>query len=313
MSQFTVPTDPLKIGTRDSKLALWQARQASRKLQSFGCQTELVPVKSEGDIDLKTPLSAFGGKGVFTKALDEALLDKRIDVAVHSFKDLPTIQTLPLKVVAVLERDDPRDVLVAPQGTGFLEKKEDAIVASGSNRRRSQWKARYPGHELVQIRGNVQTRIRKIEENGWDGGIFAAAGLKRIQLDEHISSYLDWMVPAPAQGAIAVMVREEDAEKWGHLWEAITHPPTFWATLAERELLNTMEAGCSAPVGAFARYDSEKNVISLRAVALSLDGKRKFEMEDSTGLEELTGFGERVAKALLKEGADSIIDEIKNA
>src|SRR6056297_4176463 len=206
-------SDPIRIGTRDSELATWQSNQVRSKLQEFRYEAELIFVKSEGDLDLTTPLTEMGGKGVFTKALDDALLEKRIDVAVHSYKDLPTDNPLPLVVSAVCKREDPRDSLVAPDGTDFLDDDTvEAIIATSSNRRRAQWLHRYPNHTITNIRGNVNTRLRKVSENDWHGAIFAAAGLKRIGLDHHISDYLDWMIPAPAQGAMAVMVREGDEQ-----------------------------------------------------------------------------------------------------
>ncbi|MDX1640998.1 MAG: hydroxymethylbilane synthase, partial [Balneolaceae bacterium] len=237
---------PIRIGTRDSQLATWQAQTVSDKLEEAGHSTEIIFVKSEGDLDLKTPLPEMGGKGVFTKALDDALLANKIDLAVHSYKDLPTENPLPLKVAAVLEREDARDSLVAPKGTDFLEDETiEAVIATSSNRRKAQWLHRYPNHTITNIRGNVNTRLRKIDENEWHGAIFAAAGLKRIDLDHHISEYLDWMVPAPAQGAMAVMVREEDDEALSVV-KPLNHAETALCTGIEREFLNEMEAGCSA-------------------------------------------------------------------
>ncbi len=298
----------LRIGTRDSKLATWQAEHVSGKLRGLGIDTELVFVKSEGDLDLNTPLTEMGGKGVFTKALDDALLNDEIDLAVHSFKDLPTENPLPLKVAAVLEREDPRDSLVAPRGTGFLDDASvKAVIATSSNRRRAQWLHRYPGHEITNIRGNVQTRLRKVDENGWEGAIFAAAGLKRINLDHHIAEYLDWMVPAPAQGAVAVMIREKDKELEKKISQ-IEHAESALCTGIERELLNKMEAGCSAPVGAFAWI--EKGVLILHAVALTLDGSLQYDVELTAPVDKAQGLGIKAAQTLLDKGADSVIDEI---
>ncbi len=192
----------IRIGTRDSQLATWQATQVAEKLQKLGYDTELIFVKSEGDIDRTTPLTEMGGKGVFTKALDDAQLNNEIDIAVHSFKDLPTENPLPLKVAAILERADPRDSLVAPDGIDFLDDPDyKATIATSSNRRRAQWLNRYPQHQIVNIRGNVNTRLEKVKNKDWDGAIFAASGLLRIDLGHHISQYLDWMIPAAAQGA----------------------------------------------------------------------------------------------------------------
>jgi hydroxymethylbilane synthase len=299
----------LRIGTRDSKLASWQAEHVAEKLKKIGIRSELVFIKSEGDLDLTTPLAEMGGKGVFTKALDDALINDEIDLAVHSFKDLPTINPLPLKVAAILKREDPRDALVAPAGTDFLDSPEiTAVIATSSNRRKAQWLHRYPDHEITNIRGNVQTRLRKVHENGWNGAIFAAAGLIRINLDHHIAEYLDWMVPAPAQGAVAVMIHEENREL-SQVLGKIEHEETAICTRVERELLNRMEAGCSAPVGAFAWIENE--VLILHAVALSLDGSVQYDVEMTAPVQSVTEIGKKAADELLDKGADAIIDQIQ--
>lgn len=296
---------PIRIGTRDSQLATWQAKKVAAELQSAGYPVEIIFIKSEGDLDLTTPLTEMGGKGVFTKALDDALLENRIDVAVHSYKDLPTENPLPLTVSAVLEREDPRDSLVSPKGTGFLNDDEfAATIATSSNRRKAQWLHRYPNHTITNIRGNVNTRLRKVEENKWDGAIFAAAGLKRINLDHHISEYLDWMVPAPAQGAMAVMIREGDADMT-KITSELNHPETELCTGIERELLNEMEAGCSAPVGAFAWI--EEDSVILYAVALKTDGTLRYDIELTSGHSQASGLGRTAARKLLKQGADSLL------
>ena len=299
----------VRIGTRDSELATWQAKTVAEQLQKHGVETELVFVKSEGDLDLKTPLPEMGGKGVFTKALDDALLEDRIDIAVHSYKDLPTENPLPLVVSAVLEREDPRDSLVAPKGIEFLEDESiKAVIATSSNRRKAQWLHRYPNHEITNIRGNVNTRLRKVKENGWNGAIFAAAGLKRIGLDDNISQYLDWMVPAPAQGAMAVMVREND-EKMINLTSHLNHEKTELCTGIERELLNEMEAGCSAPVGAFAWIVDDELI--LHAVALKTDGTLQYDIEMKTPVDDAPGLGRKAARKLLDQGAGKLVEEMK--
>ncbi|TVR12667.1 MAG: hydroxymethylbilane synthase [Balneolaceae bacterium] len=300
---------PIKIGTRDSELATWQAKTVSEKLREFGYETEIVFIKSEGDLDLTTPLPEMGGKGVFTKALDDALLDGRIDVAVHSYKDLPTENPLPLVVSAVLEREDPRDSLVAPGGIDFLNDQTiSAVIATSSNRRKAQWLHRYPNHQITNIRGNVNTRLRKVDENKWNGAIFAAAGLKRINLDHHIAQYLDWMVPAPAQGAMAVMVREQDAEMIS-ITKKLNHSETELCTSIERELLNEMEAGCSAPVGAYAYING--NEVSLYAVALTTDGSLQYDIEITKPINEAAGMGRVAARKLLDQGADKLVEELR--
>jgi hydroxymethylbilane synthase len=300
---------PIRIGTRDSELAAWQARQVEAELNRLGHSTRLVFVKSEGDLDLTTPLAEMGGKGVFTKALDDAIIGNRIDIAVHSYKDLPTENPLPLVVSAVMEREDPRDALVAPNGSGFLKDEHvRAVVATSSNRRKAQWLHRYPGHELTNIRGNVNTRLRKVKENGWHGAIFAAAGLKRIKLDHHIAEYLDWMVPAPAQGAMAVMVREED-ETMKEITSILNHEESALCTGLERELLNELEGGCSAPVGAFAWTEGDN--VFLHAVALKIDGSLQYDIELKAPVNESAGLGRKAARELLAQGADKLVEDLR--
>ena len=301
--------NPIKIGTRDSELATWQAKTVADLLNDQGIRTEIVFIKSEGDLDLTTPLTEMGGKGVFTKALDNALIEKQIDIAVHSYKDLPTDNPLPLKVSAVLEREDPRDALVAPGGVEFLENESaEIVIATGSNRRRAQWLHKYPNHTITNIRGNVNTRLRKVNENSWAGAIFAAAGLKRINLDHHISKYLDWMVPAPAQGAMAVMIREDDHEIY-EITKALNHTETELCTGIERDLLNEMEAGCSAPVGAFAWIDGDQ--VILHAVALKIDGSVQYDIEKSASVKSSKNIGREAAKELLSQGADRLIEDLR--
>lgn len=299
----------LRIGTRDSELATWQARKVAGELEKLGQNTELIFVKSEGDIDLETPLTEMGGKGVFTKALDKALLADEIDMAVHSYKDLPTENPLPLKVAAVMERADARDTLVAPGGTDFLDdEKYEAVIATSSNRRKAQWLNRYPNHRIVNLRGNVNTRLEKVQDKDWDGAIFAAAGLLRIDLGDHISKYLDWMVPAPAQGAMAVMIREEDLVLQ-EILKDLNHRETELCTRVERDLLQVMEAGCSAPMGAYATMKGD--TIHLTSVALTLDGSERYEFEDEVPALKAGRLGKQAAESLLEQGAAAVIQALK--
>ncbi len=300
----------IRIGTRDSQLATWQAKKVARQLQKLGYDTELIFVKSEGDLDLTTPLTEMGGKGVFTKALDDAQLNNEIDIAVHSFKDLPTENPLPLKVAAIMERADARDSLVAPDGTEFLDDPDyKATIATSSNRRRAQWLYRYPKHEIVNIRGNVNTRLEKVENKDWDGAIFAAAGLERIDLGHHISEYLDWMVSAAAQGAMAVMIREDDSEM-ETIVSQLNHDETALCTTIERDFLHDMEAGCSAPVGAYAFIEEDQ--VHFKAVALTLDGTERYDFEEKVSVGEAGELGHSAAQALLGEGAIKVINEMKS-
>lgn len=300
----------IRIGTRDSQLATWQANQVARQLHELGYDTELIFVKSEGDIDRTSPLTEIGGKGIFTKALDDAQLNNEIDIAVHSFKDLPTENPLPLKVAAILDRADPRDTLVTSDGTDFLDEPGyEATIATGSNRRRAQWLNRYPSHNVVNIRGNVNTRLEKIETNNWDGAIFAAAGLLRIDLGHHIDQYLDWMVSAAAQGAMAVMIREEDTEM-EEIVSQLNHDETALCTTIERDFLHDMEAGCSAPVGAYAYIEDGK--VHFKAVALMLDGSERYDYEETVSVGEGGDLGHEAAQVLLSEGAIKVIEEMKS-
>ena len=300
----------IRIGTRDSELATWQAEKVARELQKLGHDTELIFVKSEGDLDLTTPLTEMGGKGVFTKALDDAQLNDEIDIAVHSFKDLPTENPLPLKVAAIMERADARDSLVTPGGTDFLgDPNYKATIATSSNRRRAQWLHRYPNHEIVNIRGNVNTRLQKVENKDWDGAIFAAAGLERIDLGHHISEYLDWMVSAAAQGAMAVMIREGD-RKMEEVISQLNHDETALCTTIERDFLHDMEAGCSAPVGAYAFIEDEQ--VHFKAVALTLDGSERYDFEEKVSVGEAGELGHSAAQALLGEGAIKVINQMKS-
>lgn len=300
----------IRIGTRDSELATWQAKRVAEKLKELGYKTELVFVKSKGDLDLTTPIDELGGKGAFTKALDQAQINGDIDIAVHSFKDLPTENPLPLKIAAVMERADPRDTLVAPDGTDFLEEPGyEATIATGSNRRRAQWFSRYPNHEVVSLRGNVNTRLEKVEHKNWDAAIFAAAGLKRIDLEHHITTYLDWMIPAAAQGAMAVMVHEDDAEM-EQIVDQLNHSDTALCTTLERDFLHDMEAGCSAPVGAYAMV--EMNEVHFKATALLPDGSERFDFEKVMAIEQAGELGHQAADDLLSQGAQKVIDTINS-
>jgi len=212
---------------------------------------------------------------------------------------------------AALKPAAERDALVAPNGTKFLdEENTPATIATGSTRRRAQWLAKYPGHQVVNLRGNVNTRLQKVETNDWNGAIFAAAGLKRIDLHYHITQYLEWMIPAPAQGAMAVMVREED-KLIQEIVAPLSHAATEHCTRVERELLHVLEAGCSAPVGAYATLDEDKNELYLKAVALSHEGSKKFEVAASEPVDTSDGMGARAAHELLDKGAAEIIDQIR--
>jgi hydroxymethylbilane synthase len=199
----------IRIGTRDSELALWQAHTVEKKLNDLGYTTEIIAVKSEGDIILDKPLYELGITGIFTKTLDIAMLAGKVDIAVHSMKDVPT--ALPIGIIqsAVLERANVHDLLVHKGNLNFLT--SNGTIATGSLRRQAQWLHKYPNHQVVDLRGNVNTRMQKLNDSDWNGAIFAAAGLERINLKPENYITLDWMTPAPAQGAMVVVTLENDS------------------------------------------------------------------------------------------------------
>lgn len=298
----------IKIGTRKSKLALWQANHVSDHLQAEGYSTELVLILSEGDKVLDTPLPLIGGKGVFTKALDDALLNREIDIAVHSFKDIPTELPEGIALGAILERENPADVIVCRNGIDFLNR-ETAIVATSSNRRKSQWLQRYPKHQMVDIRGNVGTRIEKLKDSNWDAAIFAAAGLIRLELEHEIGQSLDWMLHAPAQGAVAVVYADGNKAIFSAL-QSLHHLETATCTLAERDFLNKLSGGCSAPVGA--EVSIEEGEMLFHGVVLDAEGKEKIEIVLRKSLKEADGIGSEAAQLAISQGADELIASAKN-
>lgn len=293
------PKPLFRIGTRRSALAKWQAEHVAGRLHALGFASELVFISTEGDRVLDTPLPLMGGKGVFTKALDDALLAGEVDLAVHSLKDLPTEPVPGLTVAAVLERADPRDVLVVRAGTEFLESSAPATLATGSPRRAAQWLRRYPHHHTVDLRGNVPTRLAKLQNSTWDGAIFAAAGLARLGLEQHIAQYLDWMLPAPGQGAVAVVAPTAAPELLKAL-AALHHGPTAVAVAAERAVLAGLGSGCSLPVGA--RAEVVNGQVHLTANVVAHNGQEELRVAYAGGAE----VGERAAKELRALGAEKL-------
>ena len=244
----------IRIGTRDSELALWQANTVKNALEARGHQTELVPVKSEGDLVLDKPLYEFGITGIFTKTLDVAMLTNTIDIAVHSMKDVPTALPHGIVEAAVLKRANTQDILIH-KGLDFLD--DAGTIATGSLRRKAQWLHRHPNHQVVDLRGNVNTRLKKLQDNDWNGAIFAAAGLERINLKPDTYLDLNWMVPAPAQGAMLVVAKEEDAYCREAL-AALNDEDSALCVHIERQFLRTLEGGCTAPIGALATIEERQ-------------------------------------------------------
>lgn len=298
----------IRIGTRDSELALWQATTVQQKLEELGHDTSLVPIKSTGDEILDKPLYELGITGIFTKTLDIALLKGQIDIAVHSMKDVPTQLPKDIVQVAVLERAITHDILVH-KGLNFLESDAPATIATGSLRRKAQWLNKYPHHSVVDLRGNVNTRLLKLIENDWNGAIFAQAGLERIKLLPKDALQLDWMIPAPAQGAMVVVAKDEDTFSKEALAK-LNHKESEIATTIERQFLRTLEGGCTAPIGALAQI--KEQTVHFEGVVFSLDGKQKISLNKSVPLSQANGLGEQCAKEVLQQGGDKLMQEIRN-
>jgi len=296
----------IKIGTRDSQLALWQANTVKNQLETLGYKTELVTVKSTGDLILDKPLYELGITGIFTKTLDVAMLNGTVDIAVHSMKDVPTLLPRGIVQTAVLERASSLDILVTK---GASNLKNPCTIATGSLRRKAQWLHRYPNHQVVGLRGNVNTRLHKLEENPWQGAIFAKAGLERIQVlpDNYIP--LDWMIPAPAQGAMVVVALESDTySKQATAQLNVTNAQI--CTQIEREFLRVLEGGCTAPIGAIATINDGE--IHFKGVLFSLDGQIKLEVERSISEDQYDNFGSICALHLLNTGGKELMAALKN-
>ena len=300
-----------RIGTRDSQLAVWQATLVQQQLALNQVESELVFIKSDGDIDLITPLYEIGVQGIFTKTLDAALLSKRIDIAVHSMKDVPTQLAKGIVQAAVLHRASYKDILVFKSDKSFLNDfNSAATIATSSIRRQAQWLHRYPNHTIENLRGNVNTRLRKVSENNWNGAIFAAAGLERISLRPEKSVDLDWMLPAPSQGAIMVVCREED-EQAKETCGVLNHTDTALCTKIEKDFLRTLLGGCSTPISALAEIQND--TVYFKGNIFSLDGKEKAEVEKKISIKDAVNIGTEAAIELINNGGKKISEAIRNA
>jgi len=298
----------IRIGTRDSELALWQAHTVEKKLNDLGYKTEIIAVKSQGDIILDKPLYELGITGIFTKTLDIAMINGQVDIAVHSMKDVPT--ALPIGIVqgAVLERANTLDILVHKGNFDFLER--TGTIATGSLRRQAMWLNKYPNHTVVDLRGNVNTRMQKLNENDWNGAVFASAGLERINLKPTEFIDLDWMIPAPAQGAMVVVAMANDE----FVLDAVSQlndVETEVCTHIERQFLKILEGGCTAPIGALATYCEIEDTFTFKGALLSIDGKQKLEVEKVVPVEEWKKLGFNCAKEILDNGGAELMATIK--
>ena len=304
----------LRIGTRESQLAVWQATRVKELLAEYGFESELIYIKSEGDIDLVTPLYEMGVQGIFTRSLDIALLNNTIDIAVHSMKDVPTQLPEGIEQASVLKRGPVKDLLVwkgewsMVNGEWSIPGKTQLQIATSSIRRKAQWLHKFPSSHIHTLRGNVNTRLKKLQEENWDGAIFAAAGLERINLRPENSIELDWMLPAPAQGAIMVVCRKEDS----YALDACVHfndADTAFCTKIERHFLSALLGGCSTPISAYAEIKNDN--VHFSGNIFSLDGKQKAEFETSVPVVEASDLGFYAAEELLKNGGQQIADSIR--
>lgn len=299
---------PLRIGTRGSQLALWQANHIRDRLRAFAPDRpiELVEIQTEGDLIRDVPLVQLGGQGAFTKAIQQALLDNRADVAVHSLKDLPTFAVEGLVFAAVPERGPTGDAFVSTRHRSFADLPTGAVVATSSLRRRAQVLHRRPDLKLSDMRGNVETRLRKLDEQGFDAIILAEAGLVRLGLAEQITELLErtWMLPAVGQGALGLECRTDD-EDIRLLLDRLNHAPTRAGVLAEREMLRGLGGGCSVPIGAVSTIVHD--TLTLRGVVLLPDGSKRIEAEVSGHLEDAELIGEQLAGVLLGRGAAELL------
>ena len=306
----------LRIGTRGSALALWQAHhvEALIKVQPGAPAVELVRIKTEGDVRTDVPLWQIGGRAFFTKEIDKALLGNEIDIAVHSLKDLSTVLDPGIELAAALEREDPRDAVLSRSGARLMDLPKGARVGTSSLRRRAFIARLRPDIELLELRGNVPTRIERMKNGDYDAIILAAAGLRRLELDQHISELLpvDEFPPAVSQGAIGVCMRTGDSDA-GQWLKKLDNRASRLATTAERALLRRLEGGCQVPLGAIGSLDGE--TLRLQAVVCSLDGKKNIQAKSqlAASLENATALGQKVADDLLSQGAASLMANERTA
>ena len=297
----------IRIGTRNSPLAMWQAKEVEQKLQNLGYETSLVPVLSSGDKNLNQPLYSLGITGVFTKDLDIALLNNEIDIAVHSLKDVPTLLPKNIEISAVLERDFPQDVLVR-KSSSKNKNLAELKIATSSLRRRAFWLEQFPETEFSDIRGNVQTRLKKLEEGDFDATLFSLAGIKRMEMKLDFE-FLDFMISAPSQGVVAIASRIDDVET-RKILQKINHEETQICVEIERNFLRTLEGGCTAPIGAIAKFDEGK--IKFEGKLNALDGAKTLNLVEEFEYNHSENFGEKFAKIILEKGGKEMMEVIKS-
>lgn len=298
----------IRIGTRNSPLALWQAHEVESKLKNLGLETEIVPIVSSGDKNLNQPLYALGITGVFTKDLDIALLNKEIDIAVHSLKDVPTQLPQNIQISAVLERDFPEDVLVRNNDAQPLDLNV-LKIATSSLRRRAFWLKEFPETEFTDIRGNVQTRLKKLDDGIADATIFSLAGIKRMNLNINYEQ-IPFLLQAPSQGVVAIASLSDNTEL-NETLKSISHKETEICVTIEREFLKTLEGGCTAPIGA--KAEMVNGQIRFLGRLCSLDGKDCIDTDEIFDWNDSENFGEKIALEVLKNGGKELMDEIRKS
>lgn len=304
--------DKINIGTRGSRLALIQADTVQKAIKNIfpKVETNIVIVHTKGDKILDAPLSRIGDKGLFTRELEERLISKEIDIAVHSLKDMPTLLPEGLEIGAVLKREDPRDVLVSRTGKTLEELPSNSKIATSSLRRRAQILHRFPDFDLVDIRGNLETRIKKMESGYCDGMILAAAGLLRGGYSDKITQYLapEAMLPAISQGIIGIESRTGDNEVLDIL-KGLNHEPTMLFALAEREFLGKLEGGCQVPIGCFTSITG--TLFRIEGIVSDLQGKRVIrEMREGEALMAVK-IARELAQSIYDSGGREILKEIQ--
>jgi len=304
-------TSPIRLGTRASLLARWQAEWVAGQLRRRGVEVELVPISTSGDVQTEA-IKQIGAQGLFTKEIQHALLQERIDLAVHSLKDLPTLQVPGACLASVPQRGPAADVLVCPKFASLDELPRGAVVGTGSLRRRAQLLHNRPDLHVEDIRGNIDTRLRKVRQGGYDAIILAEAGLRRLNLDDQITQVLPMSVllPAVGQGALGLETRSDDSTTRRHV-EPLNHPATHRAITAERAMLAALEGGCLAPIAAWGRLENDR--LTLTGRVLGPDGAEKVEAELAAAPAEAACLGRQVAEKLSRQGAATLIQQSRRS
>ncbi len=304
----------LKIATRKSPLAMWQANFVKDRLETLypELQVELVPMSTQGDKILDTPLAKVGGKGLFVKELETAMLEGRADIAVHSMKDVPVEFPEGLGLHTICEREDPRDAFVSNRFTAIDELPQGAVVGTSSLRRQCQLRAARPDLVIRDLRGNVNTRLAKLDAGEYDAIILAAAGLKRLEMAHRITAFIEpeQSLPANGQGAVGIECRLDDHELHA-LLAPLEHPETRIRVLTERAMNRALQGGCQVPIGAYALVEGEE--VWLRGLVGSPDGSRVIRDEIRGPLADGEALGHTLAQRLLADGADAILAEVYRA